>query len=167
MSEDILAFEPLIAAWRRDGAGPAAALQWTASQVAAFARLVADDAGWERLLAIFERGRAADSWLATDWPSGFDELLLCAPLCQLVQFECARCTIGERQGSLSCAHPGTVFGRIGELLRQRDRLLLLRHLESAAAMLDPSAALQWDPVAATLRPAGIGAAGPPPTDGAR
>jgi hypothetical protein len=152
MSEPLLAFEPLIAAWRQDGASQRAALRWTGSQVGAFAAMVADDDEWARLLSIFERGRAADSWLATDWPSGFDELLLCAPLCQLVQFECARCTIGSRQAALSCAHPGTVFGRIGELLRQHDRLGLLSHLEAVAAMLDPSADRQWDPVATTLLP---------------
>lgn len=167
MSTTLLGFEPLIAAWQRDGASQAAALRWTASQVGAFAVLVADDAGWERLLEIFERGRAADSWLATDWPSGFDELLLCAPLCQLVQFECARCTIGSRQSSLSCAHPGSVFGRIGTLLSARDRLGLMRHLEAVAAMLDPSAARHWDPVAASLRPETSGGPSAQPTDGAR
>jgi len=164
MPDPLLAFEPLIAAWRQDGATPRAALRWTGSQVSAFATLVADDEDWERLLAIFERGRAADSWLATDWPSGFDELLLCAPLCQLVQFECARCTIGSRQAALSCAHPGTVFGRIGELLRQHDRLGLLRHLEAVAAMLDPSTDRQWDPVAAALH-SEAGERQHPPLDG--
>jgi hypothetical protein len=140
----LLPFREVIEAWRRDGGGSEAALDWTRSQVRAFRGLLERDGGWQELLQIFHQGRGMDSWLASDWPHGFDELLLCAPLCQLVGFECARCSIGARQGSFSCAHPATVFGRVGQLLQQQDRAGLLQHLEQVEAMLEPGSRLQWD-----------------------
>ena len=140
----LLSFEPLMDGWIGDGGDAAAARRWTSRQVAAFAALVADDAGWRAVLEIFDRGRGVDSWLATDWPSGFDELLLCAPLCQLVEFDCARCTIGARQEANSCAHPASVFGSIGTYLQERDRERLQRHLEHVVTMLDPGESWRWD-----------------------
>ena len=141
----LLAFQPVLEAWRRDGETPAAALAWTRHQVRAFQDLVNQDAGWRRLVEIFQLGRAVDPWLASDWPHGFDELLLCAPLCQMVRFECARCDLGARQRSMSCAHSATVFGRIGALLERGDREGLLLHLGHVEAMLQPGSRLEWDP----------------------
>jgi len=134
----------VLAAWRAAGATPAAALHWTGEQVRALRELVQDPASWQRLLHVHAGGRAQDSWLATDWPTGFDELLVCAPLCALVNFECARCTIGARQQAMSCAHPTTVFGRIGAILEGGDREALLRHLDEVESMLDPEASRRWD-----------------------
>lgn len=134
----------VLAAWRNAGATPAAALDRTREQVRGLRDLVQDRAGWQRVLQAYAGGRAQDSWLATDWPTGFDELLVCAPLCALVSFECARCTIGARQQAMTCAHPATVFGRIGAILEQGDREALLQHLDEVEAMLDPHAARRWD-----------------------
>jgi len=140
----LLAHGEILAAWRAAGATPAAALHWTHEQVRALRRLIQDPEGWRRLLQVHASGRAQDSWLATDWPTGFDELLVCAPLCTLVNFECARCTIGARQQAMTCAHPATVFGRIGAILERGDREALLRHLDEVEAMLDPTASRRWD-----------------------
>jgi hypothetical protein len=126
----------VLAGWRAAGATPEAALQATREQVHALRRLVLEEAGWRRLLRAHANGRAQDAWLATDWPTGFDELLVCAPLCALVRFECARCTIGARQENRSCAHPATVFGRIGAILEGGGREALVRHLDDVESMLD-------------------------------
>jgi len=139
-----LAHAEILAAWRAAGATPASALHWTREQVRALRGLVQDPAGWQHLLQVHASGRARDSWLATDWPTGFDELLVCAPLCALVRFECARCTIGTRQQAMTCAHPATVFGRIGAILEGGDREALLHHLDEVDAMLDSGAAKRWD-----------------------
>ena len=93
----LLPFEAILEGWRSSGGTPVAAREWTRRQVLALAHIVADDGAWEVLLGKVASGRAQDAWLALDWPQGFDELLLCAPLCELVSFECARCTIGVRQ----------------------------------------------------------------------
>lgn len=147
-----MAFEPLLAAWRADGGDAGAARARTQRQVEALLGLAGDDDGWRRLVEVFQRGRAFDSWLATDWPSGFDELLLCAPLCQLVQFECARCTVGARQESHSCAHPQTVFGRVGALLQAENREGLLAHLQEVLQILVPGSTATWDLIAGRARP---------------
>lgn len=139
-----LAHDEVLAAWRAAGATQASALHWTREQVRALRGLAQDPKSWQRLLNIHANGRAQDSWLATDWPSGFDELLVCAPLCALVRFECARCTIGARQQAMTCAHPATVFGRIGAILERGDRDALLRHLDEVEAMLDPVVSRRWD-----------------------
>lgn len=141
---DLLSHDVVLAAWEADGADAAAALVWTRWQVETFRKLAATESGWEKITAAWAAGRGFDSWLATDWPSGFDELLLCAPLCRLVRFECARCTIGARQAGLSCAHPGTVFGRTAGYLAAGDRCGLLEHLDSVLRMLDPALACRWD-----------------------
>jgi hypothetical protein len=140
----LLAFHPVLEAWLDEGGTAEAALARTRKQVRAFRALVKRDDAWANLLLVVQSGRAVDSWLATDWPRGFDELLLCAPLCQLVRFECARCTIGARQKDRSCAHPATVFGRVGELLQRQDRDELLQHLDHVDRMLEPGSNLAWD-----------------------
>jgi hypothetical protein len=134
----------VLAAWRAEGGDARSALEWTRRQVEAFRDLVTSDAGWERVQRSWAAGRGVDSWLATDWPEGFDELLLCAPLCRLVDFECRRCTIGARQAGMSCAHPRTVFGRTAGHLAAGDRPGLLAHLDAVLRMLDPSQSCHWD-----------------------
>ncbi|MCA9671542.1 MAG: hypothetical protein KC503_38355 [Myxococcales bacterium] len=124
-----------------------AARALAAAQVAALRAIVDDDDAWQRLSAVVRRGRALDSWLAYDWPHGFEELLLCAPLCELVSFECARCTIGARQQGHSCAHPDSVFGRLAPLLAEADRQAVRAHISEVERMLDPAQERRWDLVA--------------------
>lgn len=100
----------------------------TLKQVEAFEEIVADDEGWKFLLASFNSGRDTDAWLATDWPAGFDELLLCVPLCKLVDFECSKCTVGKRQENNSCAHDDSLFGYVAEILKRQDRDELMKHI---------------------------------------
>ena len=140
----LLPFEAILEGWRASGGTPEPAREWTRRQVRALVDIVADDGAWELLLGKVASGRGQDAWLALDWPLGFDELLLCAPLCQLVSFECARCTIGARQESYSCAHPSSVFGHVGELLQRADRDGLVRHLRHVMALLDEASTLEWD-----------------------
>jgi hypothetical protein len=156
--DTLLPFEAILGSWRASGGTPEAAREWTRRQVRALADIVADDGAWEVLL---ERGasRAQDAWLALDWPLGFDELLLCAPLCRLVSYECARCTIGARQERHSCAHPSSVFGHVGELLQRGDRGGLLRHLRNVLALLDEGSTLEWDLAARAPRAPGAGPGG--------
>jgi len=62
-------------------------------------------------------------------------LLLCAPLCRLVEYECARCRVVQTQQGRSCAHPDSAFGRAGGLLDAGDREGLQRHLDAQAQAL--------------------------------
>ncbi|MEO6694882.1 MAG: hypothetical protein ABIY50_01590, partial [Ignavibacteria bacterium] len=86
-------------------------------------------------ISVFNNGRDVDAWLALDWPDGFDELLLCVPLCSLVRFECNKCTIGIRQENNSCAHDNSLFGYISELLKNNARDALKYHMISIKKML--------------------------------
>jgi len=94
-----------------------------------------DDESWYMLLEISARGRNYDAWLATDWPDGFDELLLCVPLCKLVDWECGKCTVGLRQENNSCAHDYSLFGYIGELVKNGMREELLEHIKGTRKFL--------------------------------
>ena len=138
--ELLLPYEEIMAEWRERGATVEAARILALKQVDAFEQIIADDLCWK----IVESGRNEDSWLVFDWPDGFDELLLCVPLCRLVDYECSRCTIGARQQNYSCANPNSVFGRIGTLLKQRDRESLMVHLKSIREMLQPGSQLEWN-----------------------
>lgn len=107
----------------------------TLQQVNAFAEIVSNDESWNYLLSVFEKGRQEDAWLATDWPDGFDELLLCVPLCKLVDFECSKCTIGKRQENNSCAHDDSLFGYVSEIIKKKERQSLLDHIGKIKSML--------------------------------
>ena len=112
--------------WRADGGGPEAALRWSLRQVEGLRREVDDPKRWARLVQLV--ARTGDPWNAEDWPYGFDPLVLCAPLCADVSFECARCPVGKRQDARACAHPHTLFGLVGEHVRTGDRDRLRAHL---------------------------------------
>ena len=136
----LMHYEGILAQWQESGATAEAARILALKQVDAFEQIIEDDFCWK----IVESGRHEDSWLVFDWPDGFDELLLCVPLCRLVDYECNRCTIGARQQDYSCANPNTVFGRIGVLLKVRDRDSLKEHLKSIREMLQPGSQLVWN-----------------------
>lgn len=121
--------------WLNKGATEEAAVELTLQQVDALEEIVNDEFSWRKLLEISARGRNQDAWLAADWPSGFDELLLCVPLCKLVDWECARCTVGSRQENNSCAHDYSLFGYIGELVANGMREELGEHLQNVRKML--------------------------------
>ena len=108
----------------------------TLKQVDAFEEIVSDNEQWDFLLSCFNNGRDTDAWLAADWPSGFDELLLCVPLCKLVDFECTKCTVGKRQGNNSCAHDDSLFGYVAEILKRKDREELKKHISNIKLMLN-------------------------------
>lgn len=125
--------EEVLSAFRGDGGDAAAALRWSLRQIEGLRREVQDAARWQRLLALV--AKTGDVWNAEDWPYGFDALVCCAPLCARVSFECERCPVGKRQGSISCAHPQSLFGRIGEHVRAGDRDALLAHLQDVEIVL--------------------------------
>lgn len=130
----------VVAAFRADGGDGQAALRWSLRQIEGLRREVEDAGRWRRLLALV--AKTGDVWNAEDWPYGFDALVCCAPLCARVSFECGRCPVGQRQGARSCAHPQSLFGRIGELVRAGDRDALLAHLHDVERVIrDELAAL--------------------------
>ncbi len=131
----------LLPRFREGGRGASAAIELTRGQLDALDHLVADDAGWTRLVELV--ARAGDPWNADDWPLGFDPLMLCAALCDDVAFECVRCPVGERQGGWSCAHPRSLFGFVLAVVAAGDRPRLRHHLEDVRAVLDGRA--RWDP----------------------
>ncbi len=124
-----LSYKKISNEWERSVMNSETAKILTLGQVEAFEKIVSDDEAWKLLLSVFNRGRDVDAWLASDWPDGFDELLLCVPLCKLVQFECSRCTVGRRQENNSCAYDYSLFGYIAELLKIPDRAELTDHLK--------------------------------------
>lgn len=121
----------------------ASAIELTLKQVDGFYQLVNDDEGWKQILEAFKNGRDSDAWLAADWPTGFDELLLCVPLCSYVDFECAKCHVGMRQDNNSCAHDYSLFGYIAEILKTEDRQKLLDHLQTIREIISRED-LQWN-----------------------
>jgi hypothetical protein len=125
--------DEVLASFRADGGDAAAALRWSLRQIEGLRREVEDVARWQRLLALV--AKTGDVWNAEDWPYGFDALVCCAPLCARVSFECGQCPVGKRQGSISCAHPQSLFGRIGELVRAADRDGVLAHLRDVELVL--------------------------------
>jgi hypothetical protein len=62
-------------------------------------------------------------------------LKVCVPLCKLVDWECAKCTIGKRQENNSCANDYSLFGLVGELVRNGDRVGLKEHIRKIQKML--------------------------------
>lgn len=121
--------------WLNNGSSKEAAIELTLQQLDALEEITSDDSSWLRLLEIAGNGRKHDAWLASDWPSGFDELVLCVPLCKLVNWECRNCTIGSRQDDHSCSHDYSLFGYIGELVVAGRRAELIDQIEHARKML--------------------------------
>ena len=135
MLERLLNYTQIYNMWLNKGATEEAAIELTLQQVDVFEDIVNDDESWQYLLNVAAKGRNHDAWLARDWPSGFDELVLCVPLCKLVDWECSKCTIGSRQENNSCAHDYSTFGYIGELVKAGARNELKEHLTSVKKML--------------------------------
>ncbi|MDQ3022657.1 MAG: hypothetical protein M3R36_19145 [Bacteroidota bacterium] len=133
--KNFLSYNEIGSKWKRSEMNSEAARILTLKQVEAFEKIINDDSSWELMLSVFKNGRNVDAWLALDWPYGFDELLLCVPLCRLVDFECSRCTIGSRQENNSCAHDFSLFGYVAELLKTADRESLKKHIISIKKML--------------------------------
>jgi hypothetical protein len=131
----ILSYTNIYSEWLSKGKTESAAIELTLQQVDALEEMTGSDELWDKLLEISARGRNEDAWLAADWPAGFDELVLCVPLCKLVDWECAKCTIGRRQENNSCAHDYSLFGLIGELVRNGDRDGLKEHIKKIQKML--------------------------------
>ena len=136
MLNKLLNYTQIYNLWLNDGATEKAAIDRTLQQIDAFEEIIDDDESWYELLEIVLRGRNEDAWLAADWPSGFDELLLCVPLCKLVDWECSKCTVGSRQENNSCAHDYSLFGYIGELVKNGARKELKEHIQSIRKMLN-------------------------------
>lgn len=132
---EFLSYNEINEEWNKSRMDSDAAKFLTLKQVEEFEKIVKDDESWENLLSVFNSGRQVDAWLALDWPDGFDELLLCVPLCKFVNFECNKCTVGIRQENNSCAHDFSLFGYVSELLKESDRAGLLNHIESIKKIL--------------------------------
>ena len=127
---ELLSYREITDEWNDSNKNSDAAKLLTLKQVEAFEKIVSEDESWEYLISVFNKGRDVDAWLAMDWPEGFDELVLCIPLCKLVQFECSKCTIGKRQNNNSCANDFSLFGIIAEFLNESDRDGLKNHIDS-------------------------------------
>lgn len=134
-TEELLSYNEILLEWEKSNKDISAAKLLTLRQIEKFEEIVEDDESWEKLLEIFNSGRETDAWLAMDWPEGFDELILCLPMCKLVDFECSRCKIGMRQESNSCANDFSLFGFIAELLKAADRKGLQEHIGSIKKIL--------------------------------
>ena len=149
MKQELKSYKKIIALWQNKGSNKEAAVQLTLQQLEAFEHIVNNDDMWKKLLEIFRHGRAYDSWLAVDWPEGFDELVLCAPLCKYVEWECAKCYIGKRQNNFSCANDNSVFGYIAVLLSIENRELIREHINKIKNLLANSD-LNWDMIKHSL-----------------
>lgn len=135
MLHKLLNYNNIYQLWVNKGSTREAAIELTIQQLDALEEIVADDDSWDALIEISSRGRNYDAWLATDWPDGFDELLLCVPLCKLVNWECSKCTVGKRQENNSCAMDYSLFGYIGELVKNASRKELIDHINSVRKLL--------------------------------
>ena len=135
MLNKLLNYNNIYQLWVNKGSTEEAAIELTIQQLDALEEIVSDEDSWEALLDISARGRNYDAWLATDWPDGFDELLICVPLCKFVNWECSKCTVGRRQDNNSCAMDYSLFGYIGELVKNAERTELLAHISNTRKML--------------------------------
>ncbi len=133
--KNLLPYNEILSKWNNSIQSELSARLLTLEQTEALESVIADDEGWEYLLSVFNNGRETDAWLALDWPDGFDELLLCVPLCSLVKFECSRCFVGMRQDNNSCANDFSLFGYIAELIKAADREGLMNHIGSIKKIL--------------------------------
>lgn len=131
----LLNYNNIYSLWVSSGSTKEAAIELTIQQLDALEEIVSDDESWYELLNISARGRNYDAWLALDWPDGFDELILCVPLCKLVNWECSKCLVGERQENNSCAMDYSLFGYIGELVKNGMRDELKKHIVDAKKLL--------------------------------
>ncbi len=123
--------EDAVAQWMAAGGTVRAALDVATAQATALEARVADDSGWERLVSIARR--TADPWFATDWPDTFDPLMLVLPLCKTLDWECARCPIGQQQEDRACAHPEVPITRLGTAVSRGER----QRTQSELAVLRP------------------------------
>ena len=133
--KNLLPYNEILSKWNNSIQSELSARLLTLEQTEALESVIADDEGWEYLLSVFNNGRETDAWLALDWPDGFDELLLCVPLCSLVKFECSRCFVGMRQDNNSCANDFSLFGYIAELIKAADRVGIMNHIASIKKIL--------------------------------
>ena len=140
---ELKGFNEIVNEWNDQGRSNDSAMQLTIKQVNALIEIVSDDQRWYKLLENFRNGRVHDAWLAVDWPEGFDELILCAPLCKLVEWECALCHVGKRQDNFSCANDDSLFGYIAVLMAIENRELLLQHLDKIKLVLE-NENIYWD-----------------------
>jgi len=133
--KELFSYNEINIEWKKSKNDIDAAKFLTLNQVEKFEKIVKDDESWIRLLEIFNKGRDIDAWLAMDWPDGFDELVLCIPLCKLVDFECSRCIVGMKQENNSCANDFSLFGYVAELLKVNDRAGLINHIDTIKKIL--------------------------------
>ncbi|MBK7157635.1 MAG: hypothetical protein IPH77_03525 [Ignavibacteria bacterium] len=133
--KSLLPYNEILNKWNNGIQSELSARLLTLEQTEALESIIADDEGWEYMLSVFNNGRETDAWLALDWPDGFDELLLCVPLCSLVKFECSRCFVGMRQDNNSCANDFSLFGYIAELIKAADRVGIMNHIASIKKIL--------------------------------
>ena len=133
--KNLLPYNEILIKWNNGIQSELSARLLTLEQTEALESVIIDDEGWEYLLSVFNNGRETDAWLALDWPDGFDELLLCVPLCSLVKFECSRCFVGMRQDNNSCANDFSLFGYIAELIKAADRVGIMNHIASIKKIL--------------------------------
>jgi len=141
--DKLLNYNNIYQQWMNNGSTKEAAIELTIQQLDGLEEIASNDESWYELLEISARGRNYDAWLAMDWPDGFDELLLCVPLCKLVSWECGKCTVGERQENNSCAHDYSLFGYIGELVKNGMRDELLEHINGTRKFLK-NKGFQWN-----------------------
>lgn len=144
MIEKLLDYNSIYNEWKSQGKTVEAARLLSLEQIDAFEKIVNDDESWQKLLEIAAAGRREDAWLAADWPAGFDELLLCVPLCKLVDWECAKCIVGKKQNNMSCAHDDSLFGLVGELLIRGERDALKMHISVLKKILEKDSKYTWD-----------------------
>ncbi|MBK9333338.1 MAG: hypothetical protein IPM96_13250 [Ignavibacteria bacterium] len=132
---ELLSYVEITGEWNNSNKDINAAKLLTLRQIEKFEEIVSVDESWKKLIEIFNSGRETDAWLALDWPDGFDELILCLPMCKFVDFVCSECTIGRRQENNSCANDFSLFGYISELLKVSDRKGLQDHITSVKKIL--------------------------------
>lgn len=131
----LLNYSNIYSLWLSKGSTKEAAVQLTVQQLDALEEIAEDDDSWLELMRISSAGRNNDAWLALDWPDGFDELVLCVPLCKLVNWECSKCTVGKRQENNSCANDYSLFGFIGTLVINGAREELIQHIKNTRKIL--------------------------------
>lgn len=136
MLNKLLNYNDIYQKWLNSNGDQKSAIELTLQQLDTLEDIVINDESWFELIKIARKGRHLDAWLALDLPYGFDELIICLPLCKFSDWGCSKCTVGSRQENYSCSNNYSLFGYIGDLVINGLKKDLLIHINNIRLLLN-------------------------------
>lgn len=116
---ELLPASAAVEEWTARGGTLEAALSVASQQIESVSAAISTEREWTRLVAVARR--TVDPWFATDWPDTFDSLMLVLPVCRTLDWQCAKCPIGQQQDDRACAHPEVPVTRLGMAISRGEK----------------------------------------------